>query len=279
MEDYPLLWIEESYYNTYAGDTFVLPTNAGNEIWAGDAVDYRNISYIDLNSKSLTTNFSTTLLSKFKYIELLYLYTNSIPFVDVTLLKMATDIVLYENLLTGSYDFTECTFVTELNIRNNSITSVDVSMCLLLSIFSCQNNDLTALNVTNNTALTELQAWSNDITSIDVTNNTLLTLLYLFSNDLTSIDVSNNTLLTALYLQSNDLTDLDISANTLLTNLRCQNNDLDNLVNSQILIDLDSHGLSNGYFQSTIFGGGSLTAAGTTAKNNLLAKGWTIVGV
>jgi hypothetical protein len=61
--------------------------------------------------------------------------------------------------------------------------------------------------------------------------------------------------------------------------LKCQLNQLDNIVNSQILIDLDGHGLSNGYFRSSIFGGGVLTTAGTTAKNNLLAKGWTIVGL
>jgi hypothetical protein len=64
-----------------------------------------------------------------------------------------------------------------------------------------------------------------------------------------------------------------------LSDLRCYNNQLDNLVNSQILIDLDSHGLSNGYLRSSIFGGGSLTTAGQTAKANLLSKGWTIVGI
>jgi hypothetical protein len=50
-------------------------------------------------------------------------------------------------------------------------------------------------------------------------------------------------------------------------------------VNSQILIDLDAHGLSNGNLNSSIFGGGTLTAAGQTAKTNLLSKGWTIVGI
>jgi hypothetical protein len=279
VEDYPLLWIYETYYNTYKGNTFVLPTNAGNDIWAGDAIDYTGVNSIDLNGNSLTTNFSTTLMGKFKNIELLYLYDNSITFVDVTVLQKATVIAIYNNALTGNYDFTNNTLLTELNIRNNNITSVDVSTCLVLDTFSCQNNDLPTLDVTNNTALTELQAFSNDLPSIDVTNNTALTLLYLFSNDLTSIDLSNNVLLNTLYLQSNDLDDLDISNNTLLTNLRIQNNELDNLVNSQILIDLDGHGLSNGYLQSTIFGGGSLTTAGTTAKTNLQGKGWTIVGI
>tara|TARA_R110000822_G_C15073479_1_gene468873 strand:- start:8 stop:229 length:222 start_codon:yes stop_codon:yes gene_type:complete len=60
---------------------------------------------------------------------------------------------------------------------------------------------------------------------------------------------------------------------------RCQNNQLNAAVNSQLLIDLDGHGLSNGYFQSTIFGGGTLTTAGLAAKASLLLKGWTIVGL
>ena len=258
VEDYPLLWIEETYYNTYNGNTFVLPTNAGNDIWAGDAIDYAGVTAIHLNGNSLTANFSTTLMSKFKNIELLYLYNNLIPFVDITVLQKATVIAIYNNALTGDYDFTNNTLLTQLNIRNNNITGVDVSTCLVLDTFSCQNNDLPTLDITNNTALTELQAFSNDLPSVDVSNNTLLTLLYLFSNDLDDLDISNN---------------------TLLTNLRIQNNELDNLVNSQILIDLDGHGLSNGYLQSTIFGSGSLTTAGTTAKTNLQGKGWTIVGI
>jgi hypothetical protein len=54
---------------------------------------------------------------------------------------------------------------------------------------------------------------------------------------------------------------------------------LNSAINSQLLVDLDGHGLSNGYFQSSIFGGGSLTAAGQTAKTNLQAKGWTVIGI
>jgi hypothetical protein len=86
-------------------------------------------------------------------------------------------------------------------------------------------------------------------------------------------------LLTTFYCYNNLLTNLDISQNVNLVNLICYANQLDNLVNSQILIDLDANGLSNGYLNSTIFGGGSLTAAGQTAKANLQAKGWSILGI
>jgi hypothetical protein len=54
---------------------------------------------------------------------------------------------------------------------------------------------------------------------------------------------------------------------------------LNSTMNSQLLVDLDNNAVLNGYFQSSIFGGGSLTAAGQTAKTNLQAKGWTVIGI
>ena len=93
------------------------------------------------------------------------------------------------------------------------------------------------------------------------------------------MDLDNNSNLKIVRLQNNNISNLNILNNTLLTYLSCDNNQLDAAVNSQLLVDLDSHNLSNGYFRSSIYAGGTLTAAGTTAKNALLAKGWTIVGL
>jgi len=64
-----------------------------------------------------------------------------------------------------------------------------------------------------------------------------------------------------------------------LTYLACHLNQITNTINSQILVDLDNNGNSNGFFQSSITGGGSLTTAGSAAKTSLQAKGWNIVGI
>ncbi len=101
----------------------------------------------------------------------------------------------------------------------------------------------------------------------------------MFDNKLTTVDLSDLTLLIKASIHLNQLTSLDISSNPDIDFLQSQSNELDAAVNSQILIDLDTHNLSNGFFTSSIFGGGTLTTAGTTAKANLQAKGWTIVGI
>ena len=108
---------------------------------------------------------------------------------------------------------------------------------------------------------------------------TSLTILRCQFNQISTLDISQLTYLTTLRCFNNEISVLDVSQLVNLNQLSCQNNQLDAAQNSQILIDLDANGLSNGYFQSSIFGGGTLTAAGQTAKTNLLSKGWTIVGI
>ena len=119
----------------------------------------------------------------------------------------------------------------------------------------------------------------NDIEVLDISNLTKLEFLECNNNLIEVLDLTNCTLLETAAIQRNNISTIDISNCTSLDFLRCDNNELDANVNSQILIDLDGHGLSNGFLRSSIFGGGSLTAAGQTAKLNLLSKGWTIIGI
>ena len=163
-----------------------------------------------------------------------------------------------------------------LNLAGNSMEILDLSENYLLDNLNCQVNDLTSLNTSNNPLLEVILCRANDITSLDLSNNPLLTYISAELNDLDNLDISNNPLLSRLVIRGNNLDDLDISNNPLLTVLSVYSNNLNAAVNSQLLIDLDSHGLSNGSFTSSIFGGGSLTTAGEAAKTNLLGKGWTI---
>ena len=211
VEDYPLNWIDGTYYSTYKGNTFQVSSieNVKSE------AEYNAVTSIFLNSLSLTTDFTSTLLGKF----------------------------------------------------NN------------LSNFRCFSNQISVLDVSQNTNLTQLQCYGNQLTALDVSQNINLTLLFCQSNQLTTLDISQNVNLVTLFCQVNQLTTLDISQNVSLKTLVCHTNQLDATTNSQILIDLDTNGQNNGLFSSSIFGGGSLTAAGQTAKINLLSKGWTIVGI
>ena len=190
VEDYPLNWIDGTYYSTYKGNTFQVSSieNVKSE------AEYNAVTSIDLNTQSLTTDFTNTLLNKFDNLSTLY-------------------------------------------CLDNQISILDVSQLTSLTILRCQFNQISTLDISQLTYLTTLRCFNNEISV------------------------------------------LDVSQLVNLNQLSCQNNQLDAAQNSQILIDLDANGLSNGYFQSSIFGGGSLTAAGQTAKTNLLSKGWTIVGI
>ncbi|WP_420316349.1 Ig-like domain-containing protein [Ekhidna sp.] len=112
--------------------------------------------------------------------------------------------------------------ITELNVRQNNLSSVDLS---------------------NNSALTSLRIGENSFTTIDLSANTQLEFLIANNNSLSSIDVSNNTLLTELNVWGNLLKSLDISNNTQLVELNCANNtgiaSLD-LSQNTLLIDFDA---------------------------------------
>ena len=115
------------------------------------------------------------------------------------------------------------TGLTDLNLRDNSLTALDVSKNVNLTNLNLQGNALTSLDVSKNVNLTTLNLWGNALTALDVTKNTALTHLNCTGNQLTAIDVSNNTELVDLNLQNNRLTALDVSKNTKLQFLSCNN--------------------------------------------------------
>lgn len=275
VEDYPLNWIDGTYYSTYKGNTFQVSSieNVKSE------AEYDAVTTINLSNESLTTDF--TFLDKFKNLINLLLSDNSIDVIDLSIIY---DKSLIKNIAIKNNNITTCDLqgfnnVESLLIHTNNINEVDFSDLLSVERLEFYANNISEVDLSNSSNLDILIGFQNNLTNIDLSNNTLLTQLTLFSNSITSIDLSNNTLLTICKIQSNELINIDLSNNTLLTEVRIHNNELDAATNSQVLIDLDSHGLSNGYLQSSIFGGGSLTAAGQTAKANLLTKGWTIVGL
>jgi hypothetical protein len=238
VEDFPLLWIKGNggagYYDTYKGDTFEIEGNGC--VYGGGVSDYAAVISIALNNKSLTTNFTDMMLSKFVSLTYLSCYTNSI---------------------------------SVLNVSN--LTS--------LITLNCPTNSISVLDVTNLTSLTFLNCNSNSISTLDVSSLTSLTILSCRINSISTLDVSSLTSLTFLNCHTNSISILNVSNLISLTYLACHLNQITNTINSQMLIDIDSNGLSNGYFQSSIFGGGSLTTAGAAAKTALQGKGWNIVGL
>lgn len=73
VEDYPLNWIDGTYYSTYKGNTFQVSSieNVKSE------AEYNAVTSIDLASQSLTTDFTLTLLEKFENLIELYIQNNT----------------------------------------------------------------------------------------------------------------------------------------------------------------------------------------------------------
>jgi len=180
--------------------------------------------------------------------------------------------------LTGIEEFTA---LTDLNIYNNQVTSMDLSNNVNLINLYCNDNLLTSLDISNNTALLTLDCSNNPLGALDVSTNTVLTNLICRSNQLTNLDVSTNVALTYLNCQFNQITNLNLSTNAVLATLNCMFNQLTSLTftnsistfqcTNNLLTSLDLSG--NTSLTVLTCGENQLTALNVKNGNNLNMNG------
>ncbi|WP_179318706.1 lamin tail domain-containing protein [Winogradskyella helgolandensis] len=128
--------------------------------------------------------------------------------------------------LTGIEDFTA---LTELNVFNTPLSSLDVSNNTALEVLYAFGTSISSLDVSSNTALIHLDIRNTAISNIDVSMNTLLTGLNITDTSISSIDVSSNTQLISLRMGSTPLSSIDISGNTELIVLVISNTQISTL--------------------------------------------------
>ncbi|MBW1296395.1 matrixin family metalloprotease [Aquimarina litoralis] len=118
--------------------------------------------------------------------------------------------------LTGIEDFTALEY---LQVRNNSLTTLDVSANTALVSIACRDNGIATLDVSNSPNLISIYGAYNNLTEIDLSNNPLLEALAVRNNSLTTLDLTKNTALNEINVRNNSLTSLDLrnGANTNLT--------------------------------------------------------------
>jgi len=177
----------------------------------------------------------------------------------------ATNITLADGIDAITYNVTAFTAipatVTHLDLHHNLIT--------------------TPVSLTANTSLIYLDYSENSLTSFPtITNNILLEEVYLNNNNISgSYNFALNTALTILNLSTNSITGISgISSTTGLYNLQIDHNSISVTDINNALIALDTNGITNGNFISTIQSPlAAPTGLGSTAKTNLISKGWTVV--
>ncbi|GEM_PF-2948406 len=139
--------------------------------------------------------------------------------------KRVTELQLDDKGLV-SVDASAFAELTDLNVDNNSITTLTVTNLSNLIKLNCNSNSLSALNTTGLLKLKELYVNNNSITTINISQLSLLEKFDISQNSLSTIDLSNQTKLIDLNIQDNNFETIDLSANTLLDKLVCVDNKL-----------------------------------------------------
>ena len=159
-----------------------------------------------------------------------------------------TNLWCYSRSITNTDGLEKLINLTELDLFNNQLTSIDLSQNINLTRLRLEKNALTNIDLSKNTELTNINLSSNQLTNIDLSKNTELTNINLCENQLTNIDLSNNTRLSELYLNSNQLENIDLSQNTKLQHLEITSNKLTNIdlsENQLTTLYLDENQLTN----------------------------------
>lgn len=169
-------------------------------------------------------------------------------------------------------DVTEAINLTTLDFFTNNVSTLDVTNNVNLTFLRFNGNNISTIDISNNPLLTTFACSDNNLTVLDVSANVNLVNLSIGLNNISVLDVSTNVDLELLQVSDMNLSDLDISNNPLITTLSCNNNSLPGTVLDDILIQLDTNGLSGG----TIIMDIGRTAASDAARTSLLGKGWTI---
>ena len=173
--------------------------------------------------------------------------------------------------------------IASLDLSNaNASGMINLENCTALYDLICFYNGLTSLDVTGCTSLTTLSCQSNALTSLDVSGCTSLYDLSCQNNQLTSLDVTGCTALNTLSCGYSGLTSLDVSGCTSLYNLYCNYNALTSFAIDNIIIDLNTNGITTGYLNLSGGTSAAPSAASAAALANLTAPqpgglGWVVI--
>jgi len=151
--------------------------------------------------------------------------------------------------LTGIQDFIR---LISLDVRNNSLTTLDLKNSVDLIQLAANQNNLTFVDLTNLDDLEELSLDDNDLTTLDISTNTRLIQLSIRSNpNLGVLDLTKNTDLNILTIGDIAIASIDLSTLNDLEELNMKNLQLTNLNvtnNFELFsLNLESITISNGY--------------------------------
>ena len=199
VQQYPLLWLLDLYYNQYKDNTFFVSPLKGSFVYVGNAADYAKVTTISLINQALTTDFTEEMLGHFPNLESLIVFTNLISVLETTLNPKLKELRATRNNLTNTN-----------NLSNNP---------LLEKIYLGYNNLDEVILPPPTENLKELYLYGNNITNVDLTGYTKLIEVSLSINPIDSVAFSNLPSIVIFRCHTTNITTLNASlfGNTLKT--------------------------------------------------------------
>ncbi len=198
---------------------------SSNQLSSFNLSNLPSLKYVSVNENQL----SNIGLNSTPALEELFFHSNSIPQINFSDFQFLRRIVGYNNEL-SAVDVASNAYLNELFLSDNNIVSVNFSsLNAVLTNVNLANNQINTIDVTNLVALSDLSLRNNQLTSLNVSSNQTLGLLVVSNNNLTELDLSANTYLFILECANNNLASLNVTAQNLLQQIDCSFNSLTEL--------------------------------------------------
>jgi Leucine-rich repeat (LRR) protein len=149
----------------------------------------------------------------------------------------------------GNIQTSEALQITNLNVSNSQITSLDGILSFTNLVFlNCSNNQLTTLNLQGMIDFKSLDCDNNQLSTLNLQALTNFEVLHCENNQLTSLNLQSLTNLKYLYCRNNQISNINIQGLLNLFYFYCDNNQITSLnlqgLNSLNRIYCDNNQLS-----------------------------------
>jgi len=109
----------------------------------------------------------------------------------------------------GDVSINDCINLTNLNLKNCGLYTLNVSGCTSLIKLNCSTNNFYELDIRTCSSLRELDANGNQLNTISLSGLNALHTIILEGNDITSLDVTGNNMLSSVNVGYCNFTNLD----------------------------------------------------------------------
>lgn len=174
-------------------------------------------------------NLKTIDLSDCSKLKTLRATWNNLETLDVSSCPDLETLLFRKNPLKGIVDLSNCRKLQQVACSETTLSGLTLADHPELTDLDIANSEITSVNLQGCPALKDLLAHATKLTSIDFSKNAALESVWLKFNALTSIDVSTCPMLKELQMGLNKVKELDLSNNPLIQLVEAADNELNSI--------------------------------------------------